>query len=186
MDTRETSSEVALAKAALSGHDRPSSVLVGGLGLGFTAHAVLADHRVERVIVAEIEDVLVGWFHDGTVPHGSRLLADSRLHVVAADVAELVAEAAPGSFDLVLLDVDNGPDFLVLDDNAVLYETPFLATVRTALREGGRVAIWSSTRSDALERSLRSAFGASGCEELAVELQGRDESYWLYTATKTS
>jgi len=147
---------------------------------------VLADHRVERVVVAEIEDVLVGWFHDGTVPHGSRLLADSRLHVVAADVAELVAEAAPGSFDLVLLDVDNGPDFLVLDDNAALYEAPFLTMVRSTLREGGRVVVWSSTRSDALDRSLRSVFGASACEELAVELQGRDESYWLHTATRNS
>ena len=184
MDTSEVSSEVALARSALATVDQPGRVLVGGLGLGFTTEAVLADERVERLVVAEIEDVLVGWFRDGVVTHGPGLLADERLEVAVEDVRTVVAGTKRGTLDLVLLDVDNGPDFLVLDANAAVYEAPFLTTVRDALCEGGQVAVWSSTRSEALERRLADVFGNSACEELPVALQGRLERYWLHSARK--
>ena len=84
MDTRETSSERALARQALARHPAPESVLVGGLGLGFTLAEVLDDARVRRVVVAEIEPALVGWMRDGTVPHGPALLADPRVQTASA------------------------------------------------------------------------------------------------------
>ena len=96
MDTRETSSERALAREALARHEAPGSVLVGGLGLGFTLAEVLADPRVRRVVVAEIEPALVGWLRDGTVPHGPALLADPRVEVRVADVADVIGEAEGG------------------------------------------------------------------------------------------
>ena len=92
MDTHETSTERQLAAAALAQVGRPHDVLIGGLGLGFTLHEVLADHAVERVVVVEIEDALVRWMRDGTIPHGPSLLADERLHLV-------VAAAPPGIGD---------------------------------------------------------------------------------------
>jgi len=184
MDTGETSTEEALARQALGHASHPRRVLLGGLGLGFTAYEVLADHRVELLRVAEIEDVLVRWFRDGTVPHGPRLLADERVHVAVGDVRQVVDEAARSSFDLVLLDVDNGPDFLVLDENSALYEAPFLESVRDVLAEGGEVVIWSSTRSEALEVVLTDVFGATRTEEYPVTLQGKQESYWLHSARK--
>ena len=106
--------------------DDPRAVVVGGLGLGFTMHEVLADRRVERCAVVEIEQALVDWMRDGTVPHGPALLADERVTVVVADIAVALAEATPASYDLVLLDVDNGPGYLVHDANAALYRAPFL------------------------------------------------------------
>ena len=96
MDTLETSTERELAAVALRQVEQPLHVLVGGLGLGFTAHEVLADPRVERVDVVEVEEALVGWMRDGTVPHGPTFLADERLHLVVADVRAAVAEAVPG------------------------------------------------------------------------------------------
>ena len=186
MDSLECSSEVELARAALADVAEPRRVLIGGLGLGYTAHEVLSDARVEEVVVAEIEETLVRWFRDGTVPHGRRYLADDRLHVAVAPVQRVVAEARPGSYDVVLLDVDNGPDFLVHDDNASLYEAEFLDRVRQVLRPGGRVAVWSSTRSAALESSLREVCGRCEVRELPVTLQGREESYWLHLATHTA
>src|SRR3954453_10256144 len=66
MDTVETSTERALATRALALHRDPGTVLVAGLGLGFTLRAVLEDDRVQRVTVAEIEDALIGWMRDGT------------------------------------------------------------------------------------------------------------------------
>ena len=117
MDTSETASEIELAAAALELVEDPRDVVVAGLGLGFTTQRVLADQRVEQVMVVEIEEALVGWMRDGTIPHGPALLADKRVHIVNADIVMAVAEAT-STYDLVLLDVDNGPGYLVHDANA--------------------------------------------------------------------
>lgn len=182
MDTFETSTEVALARAALAEVADPRRVLVGGLGLGFTAHEVLADSRVEQVVVAEVEDALVGWLRDGTVPHGPAYLADERLRVTVADVRVVVQESAAGAFDLILLDVDNGPDFLVHPDNADLYASDFLTAARAALAPDGRLVVWSSTPSKDLEAAMVEVFGSCRPSGLPVSLQGRDEEYWLFSA----
>jgi spermidine synthase len=182
MDTLETSTERALAAAALAQVEAPRAVLVGGLGLGFTAHEVLSDRRVERLVVVEIEEDLVRWMRDGTVPHGPVYLADERLTVVVADIRQGVAEAAPESFDLVLLDVDNGPGFLVYEQNADVYHQQFLREVHRLLRPGGAVAIWSASEASDLQDAMARIFGHAAPVPLDVRLQGRDEQYWLYLA----
>ncbi len=131
-------------------------MVVGGLGLGFTMHEVLADRRVEKCAVVEIEEALVGWMRDGTVPHGPALLADERATVVVADIAVAMAEARPASYDLVLLDVDNGPGYLVHDVNARLYQDDFLRTVR------GAAAGWRDRRVVG-GRGARPRRGADAC-----------------------
>jgi spermidine synthase len=160
-------------------------VVIGGLGLGFTVHEVLSDHRVGHVEVAELEEALVRWFRDGTIPHGRPYLADRRLTLTVADVQQVVAEASPESLDLVLLDVDNGPDFLVHEENAPIYEQPFLEQVRAALRADGVLAVWSSSSSPRLGRTLREVFGGCRADPQPVTLQEREETYWLYSAGKT-
>jgi spermidine synthase len=182
MDTVETTTEQALADAALDLVEEPRDVLVGGLGLGFTMHRVLADTRVERCSVVELEPALVEWMRDGTVPHGPAMLADERANPVVADIAAAVGEAPEASYDLVLLDVDNGPRNLVHQHNADLYEPPFLADVRRMLRPGGAVAIWSADPSPELEATLEQVFGNSETTGFDVTLQDRDEKYWLHVA----
>nr|WP_237448508.1 hypothetical protein [Nocardioides flavescens] len=182
MDTLEVSSERAMATAALALVEEPRAVVVGGLGLGYTMHEVLADSRVERCAVVEIEPALVEWMRSGLVPHGPALLADDRVGVVVADVAVALAEARPASYDLVLLDVDNGPGYLVHEANATLYQAPALASARAVLRPGGALVVWSAAEAPDLLDALRAVFGAA--EELPqqVRLQERDEAYWLYVA----
>jgi spermidine synthase len=182
MDTLETSTERALATAALQAVDQPRAVVVGGLGLGFTMHEVLADSRVEKCAVVEVEEALVGWMRDGTVPHGPALLADERVSVVVADIAVALAEAKPATYDLILLDVDNGPGYLVYESNAALYDAAFLATARAVLRPGGVLAVWSAAGAPELEETLRVTFDEVEVRPLDVLLQGRDEKYWLYVA----
>ena len=182
MDTVEVGTERALASAALELVDDPRAVVVGGLGLGFTMHEVLADKRVEKCAVVEIEQALVDWMRDGTIPHGPALLADERVTIVVADIVVALAEAAPATYDLVLLDVDNGPGFLVHDTNAALYEAPALETARRALRSGGALVIWSAAEAPELEERMSQVFGDAEARPYDVLLQDREEQYWLYVA----
>jgi spermidine synthase len=186
MDTSEHASERALADAALELVATPTRVLVGGLGLGFTLDRLLGDSRVEHCDVVELEPALVEWMRDGTIPHGQRLLADRRARVVVADVASAVAEAAPATYDVVLLDVDNGPGHLVHAANAALYRRPFLETVRERLTPGGTLVVWSAGRSPDLLAELRSAFDDAEERAHDVRLQDRDEHYWLYVGRRVA
>ncbi len=183
MDTRETGSETALAAAALDLVDHPRDVVVGGLGLGFTTQRVLADHRVERVIVVEIEESLIGWMRDGTIPHGPALLADNRLRIVNADIQMAIAEAT-STYDLVLLDVDNGPGYLVHDSNSGLYEREFIASTVRIVNRGGALAIWSANPAPDLQREMEEAFGNCTEHRYDVLLQERPEQYLLYLSRR--
>jgi spermidine synthase len=182
MDTLEVSTERAMAHAALALVDEPRAVIIGGLGLGYTMHEVLADSRVEKCAVVEIEPALVDWLRSGLVPEGPALLADERVTVVVADIVAALAEAREASYDLVLLDVDNGPGYLVHAANAALYEPPALTDARRVLKDGGALVVWSSAESPELEASLTGVFSVVEAQPHAVQLQDRDEHYWLYVA----
>lgn len=182
MDTVEVATERALATVALALVETPRDVVVAGLGLGFTMHEVLADDRVERCAVVEVEEALVQWMRDGTVPQGPALLADERVRLVVADIAVAVAEAKPASYDLVLLDVDNGPGCLVHATNAGIYQAPFLAGLRRLLRPGGAIAAWSAAAAPALLSALAEIYDEVEERPREVRLQDRDERYWLYVA----
>jgi len=179
MDNAEVTSELALASAALHLVDHPRDVLVGGMGLGFTMHQVLADQRVERCTVVEIEEALIGWMRDGTIPHGQTMLADARANPVVADVTVALAEADDASYDLILLDVDNGPNFLVHESNARIYEPEFLTQARRILRSGGSLAIWSMDDAPGLQQSMATIFDDVAVQPQSVRLQDRDEEYFL-------
>jgi len=187
MDTLETSSEIELASQALALVADPRDVVIGGLGLGFTLQRVLADPRVEKVTVVEVEEPLIGWLRDGTVPHGPAVLADRRVRLVNADIVMAIAEAR-STYDLVLLDVDNGPGQLVHAGNATVYEPDFLTRCRDLLSPGGVLVIWSADASPELLDRLRAAFAADGdaVEEQAhdVLLLDRPETYYLYLARR--
>lgn len=176
MDDVETSSERALAQSVLDLGAR--EILVGGLGLGFTLRALLHSPQVSRAVVAEMEPQIARWMADGTIP-GADLLADPRTEVVIDDVRAVVAAQPPASLDAIVLDVDNGPDFLVHDANATVYEAPFIETCAARLRRGGHVCIWSMADSPPLRQALAAHLDEVSGEAVPVRLQGRDERYWI-------
>ncbi len=183
MDTLETTSEIELAAQALGLVADPTAVLIGGLGLGFTLQRVLADARVERAVVVEIEEPLIEWMRDGTVPHGPAVLADARVSVVSADISMAIAEAR-STYDLVLLDVDNGPGHLVHEGNEVVYESAFLERCRDLLRPGGVLVLWSAAAAPDLLGAMRTVFGDAEEQAHDVLLQDRPEQYFLYLARR--
>lgn len=185
MDSADTCTERALATRSLDvlgGTGR--HVVVGGLGLGYTACTLLDDSRVARVTVVEIEPALVAWVRDGLVPGQARLLDDVRLEVVVGDVADVVPRMPTGSVDAVLLDVDNGPGFLAHPANARLYSRPVLSAVAGRLRRPGVLAVWSADRSAALAQILASTVGPCAEELVTVRREGRDLEYALYVARR--
>lgn len=183
VDTVETSSERELATASLAAVSAPRRVLVGGLGLGFTLRAVLDDPRMQRVTVVELEPALVDWVRAGLVPGGAGLLADPRVSVRVGDIADHVARAAPEAYDVVLLDVDNGPGYLVHAANAELYRVPFLRRCARVLAGGGVLVVWSMTESDALTTDMRAVFARVWTRPCPVRLGTRRETYWLHLAS---
>lgn len=190
MDTVDTTTEVALAERALARHPAPRRVLVGGLGLGMTTRALLADPRVERVDVVELAAPLVQWARAGLVDELAGLEGERcTLHV--ADVLDVLAGryGPTGPWDVVLLDVDNGPDFLVHPGNAVLYTPQGLAAARASLRPGGLLVVWSSHVAPALRAALAqvAAPGEAVEEEvLQVRREGRLLDYALYSLARAA
>lgn len=184
MDTLEAGTERLLAELSLAAlpAERGLEVLVGGLGLGFTLAAVLNDDRVDRVVVAEIEPSLVAWHKQGIVPGSG--IGDHRVEVVIGDVRDVVSGVAAHTIDVLLLDVDNGPDCLVYSSNAGVYSVPFLRSCREALREGGVLAIWSADPSRSLSEAVSDVFGRCDERTLPVRLGRRDTTYHLFLATR--
>lgn len=185
MDTVDTSTEVALAREALSRQVSPRRVLVAGLGLGFTARAVLADPRVVHLDVVELAEPLVRWTREGVAPELAGLAEDPRCTLHVVDIAEVLSGRVgpPGPWDLVLLDVDNGPGFLVHPANERLYAPCGLARARDRLAPGGTLLIWSSHRSPELLAALAEVAGPGERAEehaLTVHREGRVLDYVLY------
>ncbi|MBA3309756.1 MAG: hypothetical protein H0U28_06805 [Nocardioidaceae bacterium] len=155
-------------------------VLIGGLGLGFTLAEVLHDDRVADVLVAELEPALVEWHRRGLVPDTADVLLDPRVRIEVGDVTDVVSAQPPGSLDVILLDVDNGPGALVYDANAAVYRTAFLTKCRQATRPGGLTAIWSADTSTPLREAFSQVFGR--CRELTVpvRLGTRETTYRVF------
>jgi spermidine synthase len=186
MDDVDTSTERALATEALRRcRGTGLRVLVGGLGLGWTAATVLADPRVSAVEVAELQPALVGWAREGLLPGLPEVPAD-RLTLTVTDVADALA-GFPSSWDAVLLDVDNGPDFLMHATNAGLYSPAGLATAVAALRPGGVLAIWSSDPAPELADRLAALPGTTDVAHLLlpVHREGRRFDYAVVLARAT-
>lgn len=182
MDSAEISTELALARVA----GRPgATVLVGGLGLGFTA-AELLRLGAALVDVVEIEQCLVDWARVGVTPTLGKLGADPRVRFHVADLAEVLTAGELGyltSWDAVLLDVDNGPDFLIHPANARLYSHGLLAAAAAMLRPRGVLAIWCQGPAPALAAELSRLDGRVEEQRIEVEREGRQLTYALYTLT---
>ena len=159
MSTRMSGSEEALATMScerIAGHKAPH-LLIGGYGMGFTLRKALAAlGRDATVTVAELVPKIIEWARGPMQELAAGCLDDPRVRLVEADVAIFIA-GARGEYDAILLDVDNGPDGLVREDNYQLYSRAGLIAAREALRPGGVLAIWSAGPDPAFANRLRKA-----------------------------
>ena len=134
--------------------NRPS-VLIGGLGMGFTLRATLDLLSPDAtVVVAELVPAVVEWNHGALGPLAGHPLKDKRVRVEIGDVGDSLRSGV-GQFDAVLLDVDNGPAAFTASINAALYDDSGIADVRTALRREGVLAVWAAREDRNFEQRLR-------------------------------
>lgn len=151
MSTRMQFSEEQLAELTIDRLTAPKpNVLIGGYGMGFTLRAALARLGPDaKVVVAELMPEIIQWAKGPMAHLTGDCLADPRLSLEITDVADPIGEAADGmraQFDAILLDVDNGPDGLVREENDKLYSPRMLRQMGEAMAPGGVLSIWSADK----------------------------------------
>lgn len=149
-----TAGEEALAELGLAATTGDGlNVLIGGLGLGYTASATLKDPRVSTVHVVDALAEVIGWHEDHLVPLGAELTSDPRCQFVHGDFFAMIAdgvrfEAGPKLFDTILVDIDHTPSHHLNSGHADFYRPAGLRRVQDHLRENGVFALWSDDPPD--------------------------------------
>ena len=170
MSSQFTAAEIELARLGLAALGRADlDVVVGGLGLGYTARAVLENARVRSLIVVDALAEVIEWHEQGLLPLGKVLTGDPRCRFANGDFFAMSSSAegfdhrAPGRrFDAVLVDIDHSPRKLLHPRHAALYEAEGLARLAGHLHPGGVFALWSNDPpDDAFERVLAGVFAIS-------------------------
>ena len=172
MNSRLTATEQALATLAcdrIKTRTAPK-ILIGGLGMGFTLRAALIVLGAQaKIEVAELVPAVIAWARGPMAPLFGDSLTDPRVTIFEKDVVDLIA-AARGSYDAILLDVDNGPNGIVRKANDRLYDVNGLAAAHQALKPGGVLAVWSSA--DDVKFTARLRKGGFEVSENAVRAKG--------------
>jgi spermidine synthase len=185
MNSRLSGSEEAMAALAFErvGQRPKPHVLIGGLGMGFTLRAALAAFGADaEIVVAELVPAVVAWARGPLADLHGASLDDPRVGIHQGDVGELI-RAGEATFDAILLDVDNGPGGLSRKENDGLYSPTGLAAAKRALRPGGVLEVWSSTRDSAFTTRLKRA--GYGVEEIGVRAhKGRGARHVIWMATR--
>lgn len=184
MHSRASASEKMLGTlgvARLAKEDEPT-VLVGGLGLGFTLRYALQSLGPKATVeMVEIFPEVLGWYRDHLEPLNGPLLTDPRVETIEGDVAQRILNASPKRYDAILLDTDNGPVSMVAKSNKMLYSYMGVRAVKAALKPKGRVAYWSAGRDDKFEDRLRKAGFRVKAIPAKVHERAKRDAYRIYT-----
>lgn len=198
MSSLFTASEVALAKlgmADLAGDETVRfDVVIGGLGLGYTAAAALEDTRLGELLVIELLQPVIDWHAQGLVPLDPPLSADKRCEARQGDFFALASSTtgfdvnAPGrKFDAVLIDIDHTPDWLLDDRSGAFYSETGLKQLSMHLKPGGVMGLWSDAVTDeSFVARLGTVFKTARAEPVTFHnpLQDKPFTQTVYLARK--
>lgn len=189
MSSRFTEAEEKLADLGLAAASPAREVVIGGLGLGYTARAALADATLTELVVVELLAPVIGWHRDGLLPLGEAITGDPRCRLVEADFFAMAASARgfdpdrPGRlWDALLVDIDHSPDAHLDAGHEDFYTAAGLADLARWLRPGGVFGLWSTAPPDELFMArLRGAFAKAKAHTIAV---GDANLNTVYLATR--
>lgn len=193
MSSLFTVAEIELARLGLAEVTGDGlDVVVGGLGLGYTARTALEDRRVRSLTVVEALDEVIAWHRRELLPFAAPLVTDPRAALVHGDFFAMAASAEgfdpdrPGRrFHAVLLDVDHAPDHVLHPSHAPFYRPEGLRRMARHLHPGGVFALWSNDPPDPdFTAVLAEVFSAAAAHVVTFDnpLQGRPATNTVYTA----
>lgn len=157
MTSASRSSEEALSTRALAGR-AVKRLLIGGLGMGYTLRAALdVLPPAASVVVAELNPEILAWCKGPLAPATHSAVADRRVRVELGDVARVIADAAPASYDAILLDLYEGPNAASQRADDPFYGPAALARTRAALAPGGVLGVWSEDADAPFEKRFTAA-----------------------------
>jgi len=193
MSSLFTATEEAVARLGLSAAEGEAlDVVVGGLGLGYTARTALEDSRVRTLHVVDALPEVIEWHRDHLVPLGATLTADERCVFVHGDFFAMIAQGlafgddAPARHHAILVDIDHTPTHLLDDSHAGFYEPEGLQRVVERLHPGGVFALWSDDPpDDAFVSLLRSVFATAAPHVVSFPnfYTGGESACTVYVAT---
>lgn len=157
----------------------PRRILVGGLGVGYTLQAALASPGVEQVTVVEIEPTVVEWNRCYLSQFNGGALDDPRVELVIADLADLLPAPPVRPYDLILIDTDNGPDWVVFESNQILWSDRGLDWLDRWRAPGGVTAFWSAQAAPEFEALLRRRYGEVGAAPIRAAVHSVDDLVYL-------
>lgn len=172
MSSLFTEGEKQLAHLGLAGLAGELDVVVGGLGLGYTAAAALENEKVRSLLVIDLFQEVIDWHRNRLVPMGSVLTSDERCEMRRGDFFELArtnfdAFAGDRKFDAVLLDIDHTPEHFLDEKNKSFYVVEGLELLGRQIKTGGAFALWSDDPPDErFAEHLKSVFGAAAAHEV--------------------
>ncbi|MEP6788596.1 MAG: spermidine synthase [Acidobacteriota bacterium] len=172
MSSLFTEAERQLAILGLAPLDGELDVVIGGLGLGYTAAEALKNTNVSRLLVIDLFQAVIDWHQDGLVPNGEILNVDNRCELRQGDFFALArtgfdVSVPTGKFDAVLLDIDHSPVHFLDQSSGSFYTADGLASVRSQLNPGGVFALWSDDpANEAFTARLRSVFGSAAAHNV--------------------
>ena len=176
-------SEKALARYAIDALENGTSslsILVGGLGIGYTLRAVLDYESVAVVDVVEIDKHVAEWARTYFAKHNGSALSDPRVRLILADIKDYIATSET-SYNAIILDVDNGPARLALDGNRDLYNLPMMMKMKNLLADGGVLAVWSAQRCNDFQKRLEDIFHTTDVVTIEdVDRRGNPTDYFIY------
>ena len=167
MSSLFTESERQLASLGLAPLDGELDVVIGGLGLGYTAAEALKNKMVGRLLVIDLFQAVIDWHKQGLIPMSDVLTNDPRCELRQGDFFELARTGFDGDsperkFDAVLLDIDHSPRHFLTEESRSFYTADGLASVRHQLKPGGSFALWSNDPvSEDFTKHLRQVFGSA-------------------------
>lgn len=157
-------------------------VLVGGLGLGYTAAEALRSAQVEFVEVVEFLPAVAGWLTDGLIPLAEQLQSDSRLVVTEGDIYARLTRPPVGLFDLIVIDVDHSPQDVLGEQSHGFYTEDGLRKSLAQLTPGGVLGVWSYADDTPLLTNMRNVFVDVQVEQVTVwnDLINEEQTDWLF------
>jgi len=185
MSSYLTASEKALSEIALQMHSGSRlRVLVGGLGLGYTAGTALESDRVSQCEVIEFLPQVISWLEQGLVPLSETLNADKRLKVTQSDIYQRLASPPEEKYDLILIDVDHSPDENLDEANGKFYTAEGLQRAKRHLEKDGILGVWSYAESSPFVDALHEVFREVRIEPVTVfnNLINVQQTDWLFFA----